>query len=186
MNGHFTDKPRTFDGKRYGGYYSQDEIKEIVHYAASRFVEIIPEIEMPGHSLAALSAYPELACSEGPFKAATTWGVFEDVYCPTEKTFEFLENVLSEVMSLFPSKYIHIGGDECPKTKWKESEYCQQLIKKEGLENEDELQSYFIQRIERFVNSKGKQIIGWDEILDGGLAPNATVMSWRPALCRCR
>lgn len=179
MNGHFTDKPRTFDGKEYGGYYSQEEIREIIDYASQRYVEVIPEIEMPGHSLAALSAYPELACTTGPFEAATTWGVFEDVYCPTEKTFEFLQNVLDEVAELFPSKYIHIGGDECPKTKWKESVFCQDLIKEEGLKDEHELQSYFIQRIEKYLNSKGKQIIGWDEILEGGLAPNATVMSWR-------
>ena len=179
LNGHYSDKPRTFDGKQYGGFYSHEDVKEIVQYAAQRHIEVIPEIEMPGHSLAALSAYPELACTPGPFEAATSWGVFEDVYCPKEETFEFLENVLDEVIELFPSKYIHIGGDECPKTRWKESSFCQELIKKEGLKDEHELQSYFIQRIERYLNAKGKQIIGWDEILEGGLAPNATVMSWR-------
>ncbi len=177
--GHYSDQPQRYDGKEYGGYYTQEEVKEVIQYAKERFINIIPEIEMPGHSLAALSAYPELACTEGPFEAATKWGIFEDVYCPKEETFTFLENVLQEVMDLFPSKYIHIGGDECPKKRWEESAFCQQLIKKEGLKDEHELQSYFIQRIEKFVNSKGRIIIGWDEILEGGLAPNAVVMSWR-------
>ena len=177
--GHYNDRPQKFDGKRYGGYYTQEEIKEVVQYAADRFITIIPEIEMPGHSTAALAAYPELACTDGPFKVATKWGIFEDVYCPTETTFEFLEGVLEEVIELFPGEYIHIGGDECPKSRWKESQFCQDLMKKEGLEDEMELQSYFIKRIEKFINSKGKNIIGWDEILEGGLAPNATVMSWR-------
>ncbi len=177
--GHNRDKPQKFDGKRSGGFYTQEEIKDIVAYAADRFITVIPEIEMPGHSLAALAAYPELGCTEGPFEVATKWGIFNDVYCPNEETFRFLEDVLTEVIALFPSPYIHIGGDECPKTRWEESAFCQQLIKKEGLKDEHELQSYFIQRIEKFLNSKGKQIIGWDEILEGGLAPNATVMSWR-------
>ncbi|MCB9300494.1 MAG: family 20 glycosylhydrolase [Lewinellaceae bacterium] len=179
MIGHYTDQPRRFDGQRYGGYYTQEEVKDIVAYARDRFVTIIPEIEMPGHSLAALSAYPELACTTGPFDAATTWGVFEDVYCTKDTTFTFLENVLSEVMELFPSHYIHIGGDECPKVRWKSCPDCQRRIKEEGLKDEHQLQSYFITRIERFINSKGRDIIGWDEILEGGLAPNATVMSWR-------
>ncbi len=177
--GHYSDQPHKFDGKRYGGYYTQDEVREVVRYAAERHITVIPEIELPGHSLAALSAYPELACTPGPFEAATKWGIFEDVYCPKEETFEFLENVLAEVIELFPSEYIHIGGDECPKTRWKTCAHCQALIQKEGLKDEHGLQSYFIRRIERFLNSKGRQIIGWDEILEGGLAPNATVMSWR-------
>lgn len=177
--GHYNDQPHQFDGKKYGGYYSQEEVKEIVAYATERNIEVIPEIEMPGHSLAALAAYPELGCGQGTYEVATKWGVFEDVYCPTEKTFKFLENVIDEVISLFPAKYIHIGGDECPKTAWKNSDFCQQLIKNEGLKDEHELQSYFITRMEKYINSKGKQIIGWDEILEGGLAPNATVMSWR-------
>ncbi len=177
--GHYSDKPHRFDGERYGGYYTQDEIKDIVAYAKKRHITIIPEIEMPGHAQAAIAAYPELGCREEAVEVATKWGVFEDVYCPTETTFEFLENVLMEVMALFPSKYIHIGGDECPKTAWKESAFCQELIQKEGLKDEHELQSYFIQRIEKFLNAKGRSIIGWDEILEGGLAPNATVMSWR-------
>ncbi len=177
--GHYKETPDVYDGIRHGGFYTQEEIKEVVAYAAIRGVTIIPEIEMPGHAQAALAAYPELACTPGPFKVATTWGVFEDVLCPEEETFTFLQNVLDEVMELFPSKYIHIGGDECPKTRWKESSFCQSLMKREGLKDEDELQSYFIQRIEKYLNSKGRNIIGWDEILEGGLAPNATVMSWR-------
>jgi hexosaminidase len=169
-----------FDGKRYGGFYTQDEIRDIVKYAEARFVTIVPEIEMPGHALAALSAYPELGCTGGPYEAATTWGVFDDVFCGgKEETFQFLEGVLDEVIELFPGKYIHIGGDECPKTRWKTCPHCQKRIKAEGLKDEHGLQSYFIQRMEKYLNSKGKQIIGWDEILEGGLAPNATVMSWR-------
>ena len=152
----------------------------MVAYAAARFINIVPEIEMPGHALAALSAYPELSCDASKtYEAATKWGVFEDVFCPSETTFSFLQDVLTEVMDLFPSKYIHIGGDECPKTAWKKSAFCQDLMQKLGLKDEHELQSYFIQRIEKFVNAKGRSIIGWDEILEGGLAPNATVMSWR-------
>jgi hexosaminidase len=181
--GNFHDRmPQWFDGKKYGGFYTQEEIKEVVAYATKKYINVIPEIEMPGHSLAALSAYPELACGENPgsFKAAEKWGVFEDIFCAgKEETFTFLEDILTEVMPLFPSKYIHIGGDEAPKTKWKTCIYCQGRIKNEGLKDEHELQSYFIQRIEKFVNKNGKSIIGWDEILEGGLAPNATVMSWQ-------
>ncbi len=177
--GRYSDLPHKYEKKRYGGFYTQDEIRDIVSYATKKHVTIIPEIEMPGHSRAALAAYPELACTEGPFSVMPKWGISKDIYCPTEKTFKFLEDVLTEVMELFPGEYIHIGGDEVPKDRWKESKFCQELIKKEGLRNEDELQSYFIQRIEKFVNSKGRKIIGWDEILEGGLAPNAMVMSWR-------
>lgn len=177
MVGRYDDQ--IFDDIKYGGFYTQEEIKEVVAYASQRHVTIIPEIEMPGHSLAALAAYPELSCTGGPFEVGKKWGVFDDVYCPKEETFTFLENVLSEVMALFPSEYIHIGGDECPKTRWKSCAHCQRLIKEKGLKDEHELQSYFIQRIEKFVNSKGRKIIGWDEILEGGLAPNAAVMSWR-------
>ena len=172
-------RPHIFKQERYGGFYTQEEIKEVVAYAKKKFVTVIPEIEMPGHALAALTAYPELSCTGGPFEVATHWGVFNDVFCPKESTFEFLENVLTEVMELFPSEYIHIGGDECPKLRWKNCYHCQTKIKELGLKDEHELQSYFITRIEKFVNSKGKRIIGWDEILEGGLAPNATVMSWR-------
>lgn len=169
----------TFDGKPYGPYfYTQEQIKDVVKYAHERHITVVPEIEMPGHALAALSAYHELACTKGPFEPATKWGVFDDVFCPKKETFTFLENVLDEVMQLFPSEYIHIGGDECPKTRWKECAHCQNLIKKNNLKDEHGLQSYFIQRIEKYVNSKGRKIIGWDEILEGGLAPNAAVMSW--------
>ncbi|CAL2083798.1 hexosaminidase [Tenacibaculum sp. 190524A05c] len=177
--GHYNDQPQQFDGKKYGGYYTQEEIKEIVKYASERFVEIIPEIEMPGHSQAAIAAYPELGCTGKKVEVATKWGVFDEVYCPSETTFKFLEDVIDEVVELFPGKYIHIGGDETPKTKWKNSAFCQELIKEKNLKDENGLQSYFISRMEKYINSKGKQIIGWDEILEGGLAPNATVMSWR-------
>ena len=150
-----------------------------MRYAADRFVTIIPEIEMPGHTLAVLAAYPELACTEGPFEVGTVWGVHSDIFCPSEETFEFLENVLTEVMALFPGEYIHIGGDEAPKVRWQESSFAQEVIRREGLADENELQSWFIRRIERFLNANGRRLIGWDEILEGGLAPNATVMSWR-------
>ena len=190
------------DNEKYGGFYTQDEIRDIVAYAKERHIEVIPEIEMPGHSSAAIAAYPWLSSfpeentiignnmmskssrsiqDAGITKVVQeTWGVFDDVYCAgQETTFLFLEDVLTEVMDLFPSALIHIGGDECPKGNWERSPACQERIKNEGLKDEHELQSYFIKRIEKFVNSKGKNIIGWDEILEGGLAPNASVMSWR-------
>ncbi len=185
------------DNKPHGGYYTQDEVRDIVKYAAERYVTVIPEIEMPGHASAAIAAYPELSCfpdeptiryypkasawagdSTGK-QVIQSWGVYDDVFVPSENTFKFLENVLDEVMALFPAKYIHIGGDECPKTNWKKSAFCQELIKEKGLKDEHGLQSYFIQRMEKYINSKGRSIIGWDEILEGGLAPNALVMSWR-------
>lgn len=177
--GHYNDQPHQFDGKPYGGFYTQEQIKEVVAYAKTRQVTIIPEIEMPGHSQAAIAAYPELGCTGEQVEVATKWGVFDEVYCPKESTFKFLEDVIDEVVALFPGKYIHIGGDEAPKTNWKNCAHCQKLIKKEGLKDEHGLQSYFIARMEKYINTKGKQIIGWDEILEGGLAPNATVMSWR-------
>lgn len=168
------------DGTVYGGYYTQEEIKEVVEYAASRFITVIPEIELPGHSTAAIATYPHLSCTGGPFDVGTLWGIYKDIYCAgNEETFMFLEDVLSEVIELFPSTYIHIGGDEAPKDRWKECAKCQQRIKDESLADEHELQSYFVTRMERFLNSKGRQIIGWDEILEGGLAPGATVQSWR-------
>ena len=168
------------DQNPHGGYYTQDQIREVVAYANDRFVNIVPEIEMPGHSLAALVAYPELSCTGGPFKIPLYWNIQKDVYCAgNEQTFEFLKNVLTEVADLFPSPVIHIGGDECPKDRWKLCHKCQARMKAEGLKDEHELQSYFIRRIENFLLSKNKRIIGWDEILEGGLAPNATVMSWR-------
>ena len=177
--GHYNDQPHKFDGKKYCGYYTQEEAKEVVKYAAERFITVIPEIEMPGHAMAAIAAYPELGCTGQQIEPAKIWGVHEDVFCPNEATFEFLENVLTEVLAIFPSKYIHIGGDECPKVQWEKSAFCQNIIKKEGLKDEHGLQSYFIQRMEKFLNAKGRRIIGWDEILEGGLAPDATVMSWR-------
>jgi hexosaminidase len=183
------------DNKVHSGVYTQDEVRQVVAYAASKYITVVPEIEMPGHASAAIAAYPELSCfpdRDTPIKENTpwsgsrkgkqvqqTWGVFDDVFIPSENTFKFLENVLDEVLALFPSKYIHIGGDECPKTYWKESPFCQQFIKDNNLVDEHGLQSYFIQRIEKYLNGKGRSIIGWDEILEGGLAPNATVMSWR-------
>ena len=168
-----------YDGKRYGGFYTQDEVRDIVQYASERHITIIPEIELPGHSGAALAAYPEFGCVDKEYEVVTKWGVNEDIYCPSEETFEFLQDVLTEVMDLFPGKYIHIGGDEAPKKQWEESEFAQGVIRREGLADEHELQSYFIKRIETFLNENGRSIIGWDEILEGGLAPNATVMSWR-------
>lgn len=177
--GHYRNQPHQFDGKKYGGFYTQEEIKDIVAYAEKRFITIIPEIEMPGHSQAAIAAYPELGCTGEQVEVAKKWGVFEEIYCTKDETFNFLEDVLDEVLELFPSKYIHIGGDEAPKTRWKSCANCQAKIKSEGLKDEHELQNYFITRMEKYLNSKGRQIIGWDEILEGGLAPNATVMSWR-------
>ena len=168
------------DETPYGGFYTQAQVKEIVDYAADRFITVVPEIEMPGHSVAALTAYPELGCTGGPYKVRTWWGVEDDVFCAgNDQTFEFLQNVLDEVIALFPSKIIHIGGDECPKTRWEKCPKCQQRIKDNNLADEHALQSYFITRIEKYLNSKGRTIIGWDEILEGGLAPNAMVMSWR-------
>jgi hexosaminidase len=185
----------------YGGFYTQAQLKDLVAYAAAKHINIIPEIEMPGHASAAIAAYPELSCfpneptqlTKNMYATATeskiknqggkivqeTWGVFDDVFAPSEYTFNFIENVLDEVMDIFPSSYIHIGGDECPKTAWKRSSFCQALMKEKGIADEHALQSYFIQRVEKYVNSKGRKIIGWDEILEGGLAPNATVMSWQ-------
>jgi hexosaminidase len=169
-----------YDGKPYGGFYTQDEIKDVVEYARQRYVTIVPEIELPGHSSAALASYPELGCTGGPYEVASSWGVFKDIYCAgKEDTFEFLQNVFDEVIALFPGEYIHIGGDEAPKDRWKECPNCQKRIASLNLKDEHELQRYFVQRIEQYLNSKGKQIIGWDEILEGGLSPNATVMSWR-------
>jgi hexosaminidase len=190
------------DEKEYGGFYTQEEVKDIVKYATERHVTVIPEIELPGHSLAAIASYPSLSCfPEEPTKifgdqgskkgkemqangtpklVYESWGVVDDVYCAgKEETFKFLEDVLAEVIPLFPGKYVHIGGDECPKGNWKRCPNCQARMEAEGLHDAHELQSYFIQRMEKYINSKGKSIIGWDEILEGGLAPNATVMSWQ-------
>ena len=174
------------DGIRYGGFYTQDEIREVVDYAAARGITVVPEIDLPGHMLAALSAYPELGCTGGPYAAWTRWGVSDQVLCVgKESTFTFLEAVLSEVAELFPGQYIHIGGDECPKDEWKKCPECQALIRRLGLQDdgrftaEQYLQSYVTRRIQDFLAAKGKKVIGWDEILEGELAPGATVMSWR-------
>jgi hexosaminidase len=173
-------KDMKFDKTPYGGFYTQNDIKEVVAYASKKFVTIIPEIEMPGHSQALLAAYPQLGCNPDKiYEVATKWGVSEDVLCPREETFTVMQDILTEVMALFPGQYIHIGGDECPKKQWKESRFCQDLIKKLKLKDEHELQSYFIGRIDKFITSKGKKMLGWDEILEGGLSPNAMVMSWR-------
>ena len=174
--GHYTDKPWQFDKTRYGGYYTKKEIKEVVRYAQERGINVIPEIEMPGHSQAAISSYPEFGCTGEQVGVAPLWGVFKEIYCSKNETFDFLEDIIDEVVELFPGKYIHIGGDEAPKTNWKACGNCQNVINREELKDEHELQSYFITRMEKYINSKGKQIIGWDEILEGGLAPNATVM----------
>ncbi|TAL46686.1 MAG: beta-N-acetylhexosaminidase, partial [Chitinophagaceae bacterium] len=190
------------DNINYGGYYTQEQVKEIVKYAADRFITVVPEIELPGHSSAAIAAYPYLSCfpdeptkipanmisktstlrqAQGDKKLVQeTWGVFVDVFCAgKDETFTFLQDVMDEVMALFPSKYIHVGGDECPKENWKRCPNCQKRIKDNNLKNEHELQSYFIQRMEKYLNSNGRTLIGWDEILEGGLAAKAVVMSWR-------
>ena len=167
------------DGIPHGGFYTQDEIREILDYAAERYVSVIPEIEMPGHSTAALAAYPEYGCHPGPYEVPVSWGIKKDIYSPSDATFSFLEDVLAEAMQLFPSEYIHIGADEVPKDQWEASSLAQEVMAREGLADENELQSWFIRRIETFLNANGRRLIGWDEILEGGLAPNATVMSWR-------
>ena len=174
-----------YDGIPYGGHYTQDEIREVVAYAASKGITVIPEIDLPGHMLAALTAYPHLGCTGGPYELWCKWGVSDDVLCPGKpETFDFIEGVLDEIMELFPSKYIHIGGDECPKVRWEKCPDCQSLISTLGLVDDDDhsaehyLQSYVISRVEKYLNDRGRMIIGWDEILEGGLAPNSTVMSW--------
>ncbi|AFL85776.1 N-acetyl-beta-hexosaminidase [Belliella baltica DSM 15883] len=196
-------KPFIYDGIKHGGFYTQDEARELVRYAAERKITVIPEIELPGHSSAVLAAYPEFGSFDVvngvPIKGLIEakrengnslnneistfvpgyWGIHYNIFGPKEETFKFLEDVLTEVMEIFPSEYIHIGGDEVPKDHWKTSEIAQSVIKKNKLKDEHELQSYFIKRIEKFLNKNGRNLIGWDEILEGGLAPNATVMSWR-------
>ncbi|MCT4586892.1 MAG: family 20 glycosylhydrolase [Carboxylicivirga sp.] len=168
------------DGTEYGGIYTQEQIKEIVAYASERMIDVVPEIELPGHGLGALTAYPYLSCTRGPFKVRNYWGVEPDVFCAgKESAFIFLEDVIDEVVELFPSPYFHIGGDECPKIRWEKCPHCQKRIKDEGLKDEHELQSYFIKRIEKILLAHGKKMIGWDEILEGGLAESAVVMSWR-------
>ena len=171
-----------FDGKPYGGYFTQDEVREVVRYAAERYIDVIPEIDMPGHMVAALASYPELGCNRGPYEVRTRWGISKDVLCAgRESTFEFVEGVLSEILELFPSKYIHVGGDECPKDRWKLCPDCQKRIQEEGLKDEFELQSYFIHRVEKFLAKHGRSLVGWDEILEGGISKTATIMAWRGA-----
>ncbi len=166
--------------ERYGGFYSQEDVKEVVAYATARGITVVPEIEMPGHSLAALAAYPHLGCTGADMKVSSEWGVHDDVYCAgNDEVFAFLEDVMAEVLTLFPSKYIHIGGDECPKKRWDACPKCRTRIRDEGLKDSHELQSYFVRRMERWLNARGRLLVGWDEILEGGLAPNATVQSWR-------
>ncbi len=178
--GHAENRPEQYDTIRYGGFYTQEQVKEVVAYAAARHITVIPEIELPGHAQAALATYPHLGCFNEKMEAWKGWGVSTNVYCAgKESTFEFIENVLAEVAELFPGEYIHIGGDECPKENWLRCPHCQARMKTENLADMHALQSYFIHRIEKFLNAKGKSIIGWDEILEGGLAENATVMSWR-------
>ncbi|MBK8021100.1 MAG: beta-N-acetylhexosaminidase [Chloroflexi bacterium] len=176
------DLTDVLDGIPYGGFYTQEEIREVVAYAQSRFITVVPEIEMPGHSVAALTSYPELGCVGQGYEVRTTWGIADEVLCAgKESTYEYVEKVLSEVVDLFPSEIIHIGGDECPKARWRECPHCQAAIEREGLNDEHELQSYFVRRVEKILEAKGRRLIGWDEILEGGLAPKATVMSWRGA-----
>lgn len=172
-------KDQKFDSIPYSGFYTQENIKDIVLYAQNRHVTIVPEIEMPGHASAAIAAYPWLSCRRQATEVERGWGVFEDVLCTRDSTFNFIEDVLKEVIELFPGKYIHVGGDECPKTRWKVCKDCQARMKNEKLSNEHQLQSYFISKVEKWLNAHNKQLIGWDEILEGGLAPNAAVMSWR-------
>ncbi len=177
--GHYNDFPHKFEKKKVGGFYTQDEIKEIVQYAQDRFITVVPEIEMPGHARAALAAYPEYSCTGKQLPVASEWGVFDDIFCSKPETIYFLKNVLEEVLTLFPSEYIHIGGDEAPKTNWKACAKCQKIISENHLKDEHQLQSYFIQQIDNYLTSKGRKMIGWDEILEGGLSTNAAVMSWR-------
>ena len=172
--------PKRPDGQPYGGCYTKDEAREIVAYAAERGITVMPEIELPGHSLAALTAYPHLGCVGGGYEVRATWGIDSNIYCAgNDAVFEFLQDVFEEALALFPSTYIHIGGDEAPKERWRNCPKCQARIKAEGLADEDELQSWFIRQIETWLNERGRRLVGWDEILEGGLAPNATVMSWR-------
>ena len=177
MAGPYSD--HKFDGKPHKGFFTQEDIREIVAYAADRFVTVMPEIEMPGHSQAAIAAYPELGNTGKQLEVFTSWGVNENVFNVEDSTISFLQDVLTEVMTLFPSKFIHIGGDECPKKQWQESASAQAKMKSLGIKTEHELQSWFIKQIDRFLDSKGRRLVGWDEILEGGLAPGATVMSWR-------
>ncbi len=176
----FRNGEESFDRLPHGGFYTQQQIKDIVRYAQDRSITIIPEIDMPGHTLAMLAAYPEISCTGGPFKVLEHWGIQKDVLCAgNERTYQIMGDVLDELLALFPSKIIHIGGDEAPKDRWKECAKCQAKIRSENLKDEHELQSYFVKRIGKYLQAKGRRMLGWDEIMEGGLAPNAMVMSWR-------
>lgn len=177
--GHLNDEPRQYDGVRYGGFYSQEEIKELIQYAEDRFITIVPGIEMPGHVTALLAAYPDLACSGSSFEVARDWDFFSNLLCPREDTFLFLESMLTEIMNIFPGKYIHIGGRECPKEQWQKSEFCRNTKIQNGLRTDEQLHTWFMSRIANFIQSNGRQVIGWDELLDGGDVSGATIMSWR-------
>ena len=179
VNDHYSTVPRTYSKEPYGGFYTQEEIREVVRYAKKLHINVVPEIEMPGHARAVLAAYPEYSCTGVQQGVEGLWGVFEDIYCSKPETIQFQKDILEEVLSLFPSEFIHIGGDEAPKDRWKQCPKCQEVIKTNGLKDEHELQSYFIKQIDEFLTSRGRKLIGWDEILEGGLSPNATVMSWR-------
>ena len=171
--------PFVGDGIPHGGFYTQEEVRDIVEYAGGLGIEVIPEIEMPGHARAALAAYPELGCTGGPYEVSTVWGVHEDVFCPHPETFRFIETVLGEVAGLFPSRFIHVGGDEVPKAQWASNPVAQEIMEQEGLADEVALQSWFMKRVQEIVAGLGRRMIGWDEIREGGLAPGAVVMSWR-------
>ncbi len=168
-----------FDGVPYGGFYTQDDAREIVTYAAARHITVVPEIEMPGHAQSAIAAYPALGCTDKPVEVSPRWGIHEALYKPDEPTFAFLRDVLTEVMEIFPSPYVHVGGDEAVKTQWRANDECRDIRQSLGLTTEDELQAYFIGRMDEFLMQQGRILVGWDEILEGGLSPGATVMSWR-------
>lgn len=177
---------KKFDGKPHSGFYTQDEAREIVRYAADRFITVVPEIDLPGHTTAALASYPELGCTGGPYKVLCSFGVFPDVLCAgNDQTLQFTKDVLDEIMDIFPSEYIHIGGDECPKSRWEKCPKCQAKIKELGIKNlpkhskENQLQTYFMSELEKEINAHGRCMLGWDEVLEGGLTPNSTIMSWR-------
>ena len=177
---------KKFDGKPHSGFYTQDEAREIVRYAADRFITVVPEIDLPGHTTAALASYPELGCTGGPYKVLGSFGVFSDVLCAgNDQTLQFTKDVLDEIMDIFPSEYIHIGGDECPKSRWEKCPKCQAKIKELGIKalpkhsKENQLQTYFMSELEKEINAHGRRMLGWDEVLEGGLTPNSTIMSWR-------
>jgi hexosaminidase len=177
--GHGYQEAPNFDGQPHGGFYTQDQARAVVEYAAALHITVVPEIELPGHAQAAIAAYPELGNTGTQLNVGERWGIIEHVYNPNESTLGFLQDVLTEVLEIFPSTYIHVGGDECPKNEWKASPVAQARMQELGLHDEEELQSYFIRRMDAFLTARGRKLIGWDEILEGGLSPNATVHSWR-------